>query len=218
MPQITKITKQKKGERFNIFLQDQYAFSVNNYVLLENSLKVGVEVTQDQIKNILAKDQLGQLTDLSIKFLSFRPRSEKEVKDYLTKKIAQKSEIKVSQAQKSPLIAKVIEKLKRYKYINDRDFANWLLNSRLKSSSPRSLRVIKAELKIKGIDADLIENASKFTPNESEQAKKALSKKIGKWGKLETTEVKKKAYNYLASRGFDYEAIKDAVAFYTKKR
>ena len=97
-------------------------------------------------------------------------------KDYLTKKIAQKSEVKFSQAQKSPLIAKVIEKLKRYKYINDEDFANWLLNSRLKSSSPRSLRVIQAELKIKGIDADLIENASKFTPNESEQAKKALSK------------------------------------------
>lgn len=218
MPQISEITKQKKRERFNVFLDGRFAFSISNYSLLENKLSVGTILDEDKINHILAKEQIGNLTDLAVKFLSFRPRSEKEVKDYLTKKIAIKNEIKFSDAQVSPLISQVINKLKRYKYINDEEFASWLLNSRLKSASPRSLRLIKAELKIKGIDPQIIEIVSQKTPNESKQAKKALSKKIKRWENLKVLEFKKKAYAYLLSRGFDFESIKDAVAFYTKKR
>lgn len=218
MPQITEITKQKKRERFNIFIDGLFAFSVSNYSLLANKLSVGIYLDEEKINHILAKEQIGILTDLAVKFLSFRPRSEKEVKDYLVRKIAQKNEIKFNVAQQSPLIIQVVNKLKRYKYINDEEFANWLLNSRLKSNSPRSLRVIAAELKIKGISPQIIEKVSQNTPNESEQAKKALNKKVKRWDKLETLEFKKKAYSYLTGRGFDFDSIKDAVAFYTKKR
>lgn len=218
MPQISEITKQKKRERFNIFLNGRFAFSVSNYSLLENKLTVGRVLDEEKITLIIAKEQIGNLTDLAVRFLSIRPRSEKEVKDYLAKKIAVKNEIKFSEAQISPLISQVIKKLKRYKYINDKDFAAWLLNSRLKSSSPRSLRLIKAELTIKGISPEIVEIVSQKTPNESEQARKALSKKIKRWDKLEALEFKKKAYSYLLSRGFDFDSVRDAVAFYTKKR
>lgn len=218
MPQISEITKQKKRERFNIFLDGRFAFSVSNYSLLENKLLVGTILDEEKINNILAKEQIGTITDLAVRFLSIRPRSEKEVIDYLVKKIAIKNEIKFNEAQKSPLVNRVINKLKRYKYINDKDFAIWLLNSRLKSASPRSLRIIKAELKIKGISPEIVEIVSQKTPNESEQAKKALSKKIKRWEKLDALEFKKKAYSYLLSRGFDFDSTKDAVAFYTKKR
>lgn len=218
MPQISEITKQKKRERFNIFIDDRFAFSVSNYSLLENKLSVGIYLDEEKINHILAKEQIGILTDLAVKFLSFRPRSEKEVRDYLVKKIAQKNEIKFNVARQSPLIEQVVNKLKRYKYINDEEFAKWLLNSRLKSNSPRSLRVILAELKIKGISPQIIEKVSQNTPNESEQAKKALSKKVKRWEKLKSLEFKKKAYSYLTGRGFDFDSIKDAVAFYTKKR
>lgn len=218
MPQISEISKQKKKERFNIFIDGRFAFSVNNYSLLENKLTVGAILDQEKTNHILTKEQISNLSDLAVKFLSIRPRSEKEVRDYLTKKIATKNEIKFSQAQISPLIDIVINKLKRLKFINDKEFASWLLNSRLKSSSPRSLRVIKAELKIKGISPQIIENVSQNTPKESEQAKKALSKKTKRWEKLEVLEFKKKAYSYLSSRGFDFDSIRDAVAFYTKKR
>lgn len=217
MPQISQITKQKKRERFSIFIDGRFAFSVSNYSLMENKLSVGIILPEDKINNILLKEQTGTLTDLAVKFLSVRPRSEKEVRDYLTRKIAQKNEIKFLIAKESPLIGKVIIKLKRYKYINDLDFASWLLKSRSKAASPRSLRIIKAELKIKGISPEIIDKVSQSTPSESLQAKKALVHKISRWGKLPELELKKKAYAYLLSRGFDFEAIKDAVAFYLKK-
>ncbi len=218
MPQISDITKQKKRERFNIFIMGRFAFSVSNYSLLENKLTAGLNLDEEKITRILAKEQIGTLTDLAVKFLSFRPRSEKEVKDYLVKKIALKNEIKFNVAKLSPLVELVVNKLKRYKYINDKDFAVWLLNSRIKSSSPRSLRIIISELRTRGISPEIIEIVTRITPNESEQAKKALSKKIQRWDKLELLEFKKKAYGYLTSRGFDFDSIRDAVAFYIKKR
>lgn len=218
MPQITQITKQRKKERFNIFLDGSFAFSVSNYSLLENKLAVGKLLDNEKINLILAKEQIANLTDLAVKFLSIRPRSEKEVKVYLIKKIAQKNEIRFNEAQKSPLTSLVIAKLKRYRYINDEDFAGWLINSRLKSNNPRSIRVIKTEIKAKGIGEEIIEKVTRSTPDEVELAKKALSKKTERWKNLSLIEFKKKAYSYLISRGFDYDTIKDAVAFYIKKR
>lgn len=216
MPQITNITGQKRKERFNIFLDEKFAFSLSSYELVKNNLKIGSILEQKQINNILSREHLAILTDLAVNYLSFRPRSEKEVKDYLAKKIAQKNEIKYSIASQSPLIASTIKKLKENKYLDDYEFALWFLKSRIKSKS-RSLAVIKAELKTKGISSEIIEKIITNAPSDLAQAKNVLSKKAIRWQKLAEVDFKRKAYTYLSSKGFDYETIKDAVAFFHKK-
>lgn len=217
MPQITNITRQKRNERVNIFLDEKFAFSLSSYELVKNNLKVGSILEQKQINNILSREHLSILTDLAVKYLSFRPRSEKEVKDYLAKKIARKNEIKYSIASQSPLIASIVKKLKKNKYLDDYEFALWFLKSRIKSK-PRSLAVIKAELRTKGISSEIIEKIITYAPRDLDQAKNVLSKKAIRWQKLAEVDFKRKAYTYLSSKGFDYETIKDAVAFFCKKR
>lgn len=217
MPQITSITKQKRNERFNIFLDEKFVFSISSYALVKNNLKVGSVLEQGQIDDIQSKENLSGLTDLAVKYLSFRPRSEKETKDYLAKKIAQKNEIKYSIASQSPLIASIVKKLKKNKYLDDYEFALWFLKSRIKSK-PRSLAVIKAELRTKGISSEIIEKIITYAPSDLDQAKNVLSKKAIRWQKLAEADFKRKAYTYLSSKGFDYETIKDAVAFFHKKR
>lgn len=217
MPQITSITRQKRRERFNIFLDEKFAFPISSYELVKNNLKVGSILEQKRIDNILTREHLAILTDLAVKYLGFRPRSEKEIKDYLAKKIAQKNEIKYSIASQSPLIVLIVKKLKKYKYLEDEAFALWFLKSRIKSKS-RSLAVIKAELKTKGISSEIIEKIITYAPSDLAQAKNVLSKKAIRWQKLAEVDFKRKAYTYLSSKGFDYEAIKDAVAFFHKKR
>lgn len=217
MPQITNITRQKRKERVNIFLDEKFAFSISSYALVKNNLKVGSILEQKQIDNIQSRENLAILTDLAVKYLSFRPRSEKEIKDYLAKKIAQKNEIKYSIASQSPQVALIVKKLKKYKYINDSEFALWFLKSRIKSKS-RSLAVIKAELRTKGISSEIIEKIINYAPNDLAQAKNVISKKAIRWQKLAEVDFKRKAYTYLSSRGFDYDTIKDAVAFFHKKR
>lgn len=93
MPRISNITKQKKKERFNIFLDGRFSFSVSNYSLLKYNLKVDKTLNNDEIDLITAKEEIGKFTDLAIKFLSIRPRSEKEVRKYLVKKLPKKTKL-----------------------------------------------------------------------------------------------------------------------------
>lgn len=218
MPKITAISPQKKkAGRFNIFLDDQFAFGIEAEILLSNSLKVGQVLQDEDIARIIKSEQGTKLLDLATNFLSFRPRSEKEIKEYLAKKISTKEGIKFQEARESEQIEKVIEKLRKYKYLDDLEFAKWFLASRT-ASRPKGSALIKLELKKKGIDRQIIDEIFTGSLKETDLAKKAVEKKIPRWQNLPDLDFKKKFYSYLASRGFDFETIKETFAFYSKKR
>lgn len=218
MPQISAVTPQKKkSSRYNIFLDGHFAFGIEAESLIKHKLKIGLNLTQEKIKEIVKEDKLGNLVNKSLNFLSYRPRSQKEVEDYLAKKIATLEEVKFSQAKGSSLILEVIAKLKKYKYINDYDFAKWWLNSRLKSN-PKGPRLIEMELRNKNIDKQIIERVMSNLSNPKSLALKSLQKKLPRLQKLPIVEFKKKVYMHLASRGFEPETIQETIAFLTKKR
>jgi regulatory protein len=139
--------------------------------------------------------------NFALRFLSYRPRSEKEIRDKLrTKQIGPQ------------IIEKIIFKLKEKKFINDEEFARMWIENRNRFK-PRSMRLIKLELKQKGISRDLIE---KLVDNSSEdddlkQAKKLAEKKIDKFRKLSKQEIYQKLGRYLAAKGFSWDTIKKAI-------
>lgn len=214
MPQITAITPQKKKDRFNIFLDDKFAFGANLETIAEFNLKVGTMLSETKINQIIAQEKSKKLMDLAIIYLSFRPRSEKEVESYLAQKIAKFQQIKFREAKESREIPIIIQKLKRYKYLDDRQFAKWFLTSRARSS-PRGISYIKMELAAKGIPDDVIEDLT-ATFRELELAKKAVAKKLKRWQAQPLIEFKKKFYSYLLTRGFSYDTIRELFANLTK--
>lgn len=218
MSQITAITSQKKRpNRVSIFLDGNFAFGLKVESVYENSLKVGKNLSGEEIEKILKIEELAKLQDIAFRFLNYRPRSEKEIRDHLIAKIAQRENIKFSQAKESPLVSTVISKLKKYKFINDLEFAKWFLSSRIRSHQ-KGLRLITMELKQKGIDEDVIKSIAKDAGSEKDLALKAVEKKIKRWQKLSTTDFKKKFYQFLLSRGFDYETIRELFEYFSKKR
>src|SRR3989344_8302628 len=105
MSQITAIEPQKKRQdRFNIFLDGHFGFALEQTIILKNNLKPGLNLDEFQIQSLIKEDQSGKLLDLALKFLSSRPHSEKEIKDYLAKKISQKENIKFNEAKESQSI------------------------------------------------------------------------------------------------------------------
>jgi len=217
VPRITSVKPQKRKERFNIFLDDKFAFGVDENILVKNHLKVGKILTGDQIEKLIKETILGKLLDQALRFLSYRPRSQKEVTTYLTQKIAKRENIKFREAKESPLIDAVALKLKRYNYLDDHEFAKWLVGLRIKSAS-RGFSLIKQELIRKGIDKEIIQSLLSKYPNQTLIAKKAIEKKIKRWQGLSELDLKKKVYAHLASRGFDFETIKEVFAFLIKRR
>ena len=217
MPQITSIEPQKKNKgRFNIYLDDHFAFGIDENTLVKNQLKVNQHLSEDQIEKLIKENVLVKLQDAALRFLSYRPRSEKEVRDYIINKIAKQENIKYSQAKESPLTEQIISKFKKYKYLDDRQFAKWWIASR--KIRPKGLQIVKWELKRKGITDDIVQKLAKYIPNQKELAQKAISKKIKLWQKLPPLDRKKKIYQFLASRGFDFDIIKEVFAHFAKKQ
>lgn len=218
MPQITAIEPQKKiKDRLNLFINGQFAAGVNQLTALEHNLQVGKNLAQKDLANIILKEEITKLTDKVLRFLAIRPRSEKEVVDFLVGKIAKKQNVKFTEARNSLLIAPIIVKLKKYQYLSDRQFAKWWVSSR-ERSNPKGALVLKAELTKKGIAKDIIDSVLADLPNQVNTAKKLIQKKIKLWQKLSPFEYKRKIYQHLASRGFDYQTIRQTLAFLTKNR
>src|SRR3990167_10049603 len=93
-----------------------------------------------------------RLMNAVIRFVSFRPRSEKEIRDFLTKKIIK---WKVSD---DLLLNKVIDRMEDLGYIDDKKFADWWVEQRTRFR-PKGNRVIEYELYQKGIAKDIISDA-----------------------------------------------------------
>ena len=143
-------------------------------------------------------DEFEKFYNKSLRFLSFRPRSQKEILDYLNKK-------KVSEE----VIKKIIKKLLEYKFLDDEQFAIWWVEQRTKLK-PRAWRVIKNELKQKGISEELINN-QQLSISDFQMAFSLAQKRLRKYKKLSKQEFFQKMGRYLASKGFSYDIIKQVI-------
>lgn len=152
-------------------------------------------------------DEFEKFYNKALRFLSFRPRSEKEVRDNLSRKFRKaKSEL----SEINLIIDKVINKLKGQKFLNDEEFAKWWIEQR-QTYKPRALWLVKSELKQKGIDLDKIQNSEINIQEDLIQAKKLVEKKIKKFKNLPKQEIYNKLGRILAQKGFNWEVIKKSI-------
>ncbi len=143
--------------------------------------------------------------NLSLRYLSYRPRSETEILDYLKKE-------KLSEE----IISLIVTKLKEYKFINDREYAKFWIEQRVKSKR-KPLRVIEFELKQKGINKEVIDEALS-TFNEGKDldlgsAKKLAEKKLDFYRNLSPQKRREKVMSYLLRKGFSYDVVKKVLKY-----
>lgn len=147
--------------------------------------------------------------NLSLRYLSYRPRSEKEIRDYLIEKQ------KRAKALTNEIISEIIKKLKSYKFIDDRQFAKTWISSRINYKN-KPIRVIKFELRQKGITEDLINDVlpkEEVRETDLESAKKLAEKRKDFYRSLDEKKKNEKVMSYLLRKGFSYDIAKKAVGY-----
>lgn len=202
--QITSIRQQKKDpERVNIFVDNEYTFSLTKNQLLENKLYKNKEISSEKIEEYKKLSKIGKEKANALKLIGARPRSRKEVLDYLTFKRS----IDPEEAEN------IIKDLEKMNYINDLEFANWFVEQR-KMNKKYGVNKIRAQLVEKGVKNDLIK-VSLENIDQDEQLQKVvafLQKEIGE------TEIdydrKNKLTRKLVSRGFSFDLIKKGFSEY----
>lgn len=204
---IVRITTQKNNkERFNIYVDrgngEEYGFSVDQDVLIEFQLRKGTQYSEEELKEILHKDEIKKSYNMSLNYLSFRMRSEKEIKDYL-----------ISKSYQVEIVDIVITKLRNNHYVNDMEFAKAFVRSRIKSSTKGPL-MLRQELQKKGIsETNIQEGLKEFRiEKQLEVAMYFAEKNKGQKKGLSEYQVKQKIGQALIAKGFSLELVKTALA------
>lgn len=148
-------------------------------------------------------DQFEKYYTLVVLQLSRRFRSEKELRDYLLRK---KAPIEI--------IDRVIKKVQEQKFQDDEQFARWWKESRTRFKS-KSDRVIRLELRQKGISGDLIEKVMSEKTEESksdyEKALELTKRYYKKVAQLPKPDQFRRISGFLSRRGFDFEIIRRVI-------
>lgn len=191
---ITAIKQQlKRSDRYSIYLDGSYSFSVGENELLKLGLHTGQEISDTELIVFQQESETGKLLDKTLNLLSIRMRSEWEIRDYLRRKQADPEIVEI-----------IVNKLTKNRYLNDEQFARmWVENRRLLKSTSR--RKLILELKQKRINGDIIETVladDKSAVDEREILRTLVEKKRHRYPD------NLKFMQYLARQGYGYEDIK----------
>jgi len=152
------------------------------------------------------QDLYEKLLNASFRFISYRPRSEKEICDFLQKKL------KTWKIAGRQTFGKVMDRLRELGYVDDTKFVQWWIEQRSNFRQKGKCLLIQ-ELRQKGVPQTVIEevweaqNTNLEPYNELEAAKRAVVKKLAIWRHLPPLERKKKLYGFLGRRGFSASII-----------
>lgn len=211
MPKITSVESQKRNpHRFNVFLDRQFAFGADEDLVVEYRLISGKIIDQTLVEKLLFEAEVGKLMERMYRLWNIRPRSEKEVRSYL-RSLSFKRKIKGKEEISDQATELLINKLKHKRLLSDEEFAKAWVEVRLSKIGPRAL---KQELFQKGIDRETIAGVISDKGqviSQKETASQLLEKKMNIWKNLPGLKKKKKAYEFLLRRGFEYEVVRAVI-------
>ncbi len=184
----------RNPKRVNVFLDGRFAFGLAKIEAIR--LRVGQELDEAAVARLQQADTEEQAYERALKLLSSRPRSEDEIRRKLR-------EHKVS----DETIEAVLAHLRRAGLVDDAAFANYWVENRA-AFRPRSQRMLKAELKRKGVGEAALAHAL-TTTNDAEAAYALAAKRVrsAKLAEAPYPDFRRRLGDYLARRGFDFETI-----------
>jgi regulatory protein len=199
---ITAIEQQQRNpERVNVFLDGEFAFALSRDDAIMQGVRIGRELTVDEVGEFRAQDLVGKATEAALRLLVVRARAEQELRDRLKRKGYEPDTIDLA-----------IERVRNWGYLDDADFARRWVDNRMEHR-PRGKRMLEMELRQKGVDRETIETTIEETEIDevaaaTELARKAAAKMRG----LDPETAKRRITGQLARRGFDYGTIRAALA------
>ena len=198
MGRITALQVKRSNKRVNVFIDGSFSLALDGDVAARENLQIGRHLSAGQVEKMKQADLLQNCYKAALHYLGYRPRSETEVRQRLRRR-----------SFDADVVDKVITDLKERKLIDDVAFAGYWRDNRL-SFKPRSRKLIKLELRQKGIVAEMASEAVKDLDDEF-MAYEAGLKKARVLTSLDYSEFRRRLSGYLQRRGFNYEIIKSVI-------
>jgi regulatory protein len=214
VPVVSSLTVQVKDpHRFNLFIDDEFYCGVDEQIVLDFKLRKGVEVTDADLQEIRRHAGINKMYMRVLEYVARRPRSEREVRDYLRKKLTNPKH-KLAQDEEGNIehtIELLISRLKSFNYLDDADFARWWIEQRTERHKPSGLQKIKSELFQKGISAEIIESAWRDIGSDEYTLAVTHYEKISNKYDINDYKSRKRLIDYMQRKGFRWATIQDVL-------
>ena len=188
-PQVTN------PERINVFVDGRFLLGVNASVVFQMGLEPEQELQPVQLEELRSEAAMQQAVDRAYNYLSYRPHSREEVRRYLRRKETPPA-----------IIDAALTRLEQLDLVNDHTFASFWVESR-EQFSPRGARALKNELRMKGVEREVVEELIDDEKDEERALlagrKKALS--LVRIPTMDFATFRTRLGSFLQRRGFGYD-------------
>ncbi|MCT2907207.1 recombination regulator RecX [Schleiferilactobacillus harbinensis] len=200
---ITKISAQKRPGRYNIFLDGEYAFAVDEGVLVQFALAKGQELTPDQIARIQEQDNFRHAYNIAVNYLAHQLRTRHEIWAKLEEKEVPPAYIK-----------QVAAELTEQGYLDDHAYRDSFVRTQMVTTE-NGPTIIERKLREKGISPELANREAItdiFTPAEQlATLAKLIAKQRNHYRRNSAREQERKIRQHLYTKGFAGDLITQAM-------
>lgn len=196
---ITAVTPHpRRRARVDIFVDGVVAGQISRHTAKKRSLRPGLELTTEQLSELLAEDQRHLALQAAVAMIARRPRSECQVRSALARRKLD-----------GDAISTAIDRLAEAHLLDDAAYAAHYAESRDRTS-PRSQRLLRKELIAAGIAYETASVAVSEISNEDAAYRVALSRSRS-LERLDESAYRHRLAAYLQRRGFSWEVIRATV-------
>jgi len=203
MPQITQILEQKRRpNRRNVHLDGAFAFGCNINVIAKFRLRVGMQLTADEVAQIQLGEVKQECFDTAIHFLESRLHSRME----LRRKLARRE-------YGDPVLDATLDDLARLGYVNDARFAQTKALAAAQRKQHGRRRAMLELLK-SGVTGETARRAVEdvYGMTDSTGIARALAmKQAPRLRRLDPLVARRRLAGMLQRRGFDYDSIRPVI-------
>lgn len=195
---ITDIKQQdKRHNRYSIYVDGKYSFSLSEHELMLQGLRINQEFNQQELEKVKDTATEDKAYMRALDLLARRSRSVWEMEQYLKRK-----------GYEYNTVVKILNKLSKRGLLDDKKFAtSWVANRRL--LKPVSKRRLSQELQQKNISKDIISTVLKEDEASEQDVLADLIERKRRQTRYQDDE---KLIAYLLRQGFNYSDIKDALS------
>ena len=203
--------------RVNVYIDDKFFCSLDISQVVDLHIKIARSLTSEELVDLKRASEFSKFYARALEYVLMRPRSEKELRDYLRGKTYERKvrvknrktgeyQTKAKPGYDASLVPLVMQRLEERGYIDDRRFAAvWVENRHVAKGT--SIKKLRLELQQKGIASQIIDEIlSDSNRDERAELQKIIARKRARY------DDEQKFIRYLLRQGFNYSDIVDELA------
>lgn len=200
---VTRIERQKRHpNRVNIYLDGAFAFGLDEEVLLRHGLRKGDPVDERMHGELLGAEESSKARSSALRYLSYRLRSEREIRTKLAEK-----------EFAHDIVDRVVEQLHAAGFLDDRRFAAaFVHDARLRKATGE--RLLRQQLTAKGVPRAITDEVLAGSADRREEESAALNAARTLLTRYRTSRKpvddasgRRRVAQFLARRGFGWDII-----------